>query len=88
MSQGAMNAVQIAVWLVAIGGGLIAATKALAEMHRSNNQRSEDMRWKRAEKGKECIDEIFSNRLAAAACPKLLRLNRDCSPNSPSMAQS
>ena len=65
------DAFQIGAWVVAIAGGLIAASKALTEMRRSNEQRHEDMRWKQAEMAKRCLDEIFDNSLARAAMKML-----------------
>lgn len=62
---------QIGTWIVAIVGGLVAASKGLTEMRRSNEQRHEDMRWKQAEMAKKCLDEIFSNSLARAALKML-----------------
>jgi hypothetical protein len=58
------NDFQIGAWAVAIIGGLITAWKAIA-------QRQEDMRWKRAEMAKKCLDEIFGNHLAQAAMKML-----------------
>jgi hypothetical protein len=62
---------QIAAWLVAVVGGLIAAFKAITELRRSNDQRQEDLRWKRAEMAKTCIDELNANSLARSALKML-----------------
>jgi len=65
------DAFQIGAWVVAIVGGLVAASKALTELRRSNEQRREDMRWKQAEMAKKCLDEMRSNSLAQAAMKML-----------------
>jgi hypothetical protein len=62
---------QVGAWFVAIIGGLIAASKAVAEAQRANVQRREDMRWKRAEMAKTCLDEIFGDTLSSAALKML-----------------
>lgn len=62
---------QAAAWAVAVIGGLIAAFKALAEHRRFNDQRCEDMRWKRAEMAKKCVDEIRADPLARSALKML-----------------
>lgn len=62
---------QVAAWVVATVGGLVAAFKAVAELRRSNIQRLEDMRWKRAEMAKKCIDQIRTNAAATAALKML-----------------
>lgn len=63
--------VQLVVWSVAIVGGLIGGAKALSEMHRSNEHRHEDRRWKQAEMAKKCLDELFGNALARSAMKML-----------------
>lgn len=62
---------QVAAWLVAVVGGLVAAAKAVIELRRSNEQRRIDLRWKQAEMAKRCLDELFSNREARAALKML-----------------
>jgi hypothetical protein len=62
---------QAGAWGIAIVGGLVTASKAVTEMRRSNAQRLEDMRWKRAEMAKKCLDEMFGNSLARAAMKML-----------------
>jgi hypothetical protein len=66
-----MNGFQIGAWIIAIVGGLIAASKAITEMRRANTQRLEDMRWKRAEMAKKCLDEMISDVLIQAALKML-----------------
>jgi hypothetical protein len=65
------DAFQIGAWVVAIAGGLVAASKALTEIRRSTEQRREDMRWKQAEMAKKCLDEVFNNSLARSAMKML-----------------
>jgi hypothetical protein len=67
MSLDAKDWWQIGAWIVAILGGLIAAFKGITELRRSNDQRCEDLRWKRAEMAKTCIDELNANSLARSA---------------------
>jgi hypothetical protein len=62
---------QICAWLVAIIGGLVAAFQAVAQMRRSNVQRLEDMRWKRAEMAKKCLDQMWGDGLVRAAMKML-----------------
>ena len=77
MSQVLLNAwLPVVTALVAVIGGLIAAGKAVSEMHRANVQRTEDMRWKRAEMAKKCLDEIFADPLSSAALKMLDWNNR------------
>jgi hypothetical protein len=71
MSSDLKDWFQVGAWFVAIIGGLIAASKAVTEARRSNAQRREDMRWKRAEMAKTCLDEIFGDRLSSAAMKML-----------------
>jgi hypothetical protein len=71
MSSDLKDWFQVGAWFVAIIGGLIAASKAVAEARQSNAQRREDMRWKRAEMAKICLDEIFGDRLSSAAMKML-----------------
>jgi len=63
--------IQICVWVVGIAGGLVAAAKAIAEMRRSNLERFEDMRWRRAEMARKCLDEMLGDRLICAALKML-----------------
>jgi hypothetical protein len=62
---------QVGAWFAAIIGGLIAAFKAVAEMQRSNAQRREDMRWKRAEMAKQCLQEMWADTLVISALKML-----------------
>ena len=55
---------QIAFWIAAVVGGLIASFKAIAEWRK-------DLRWKQAEMAKTCLDEIRNNQLASAALKML-----------------
>ena len=65
---------EIGAWWVAIAGGAMAAYKAIQELHESNRQRhdaieqrKDDLRWRRAEMAKQCLDEIRHDPAAAAA---------------------
>jgi hypothetical protein len=71
MSPDTKDLFQVAASGVAIIGGLVAASKALAEFRRANDQRREDMRWKQAEMAKRCLDEIRNDSLARAALKML-----------------
>jgi hypothetical protein len=50
---------QVAAWMVAVVGGLIAAGLAIYEAFENRKLRERELRWKQAESGKRIIDEIF-----------------------------
>jgi len=62
---------EILTWWMAIVSGLFAAWQGIREWRESNLQRSEDLRWKRAEMAKTCLDEIRHDAGAAAAMKML-----------------
>src|SRR5262249_44293221 len=53
------NPWQVAAWMVAVGGGLIAAGIAIHQAFENRKLRERELRWKQAESGKRLIDEIF-----------------------------
>ncbi len=62
---------EVLTWWTAIAGGLFAAWQGIREWRESNAQRYEDLRWKRAEMAKTCLDEIRDDAGAAAAMKML-----------------
>lgn len=56
------DVVQVAAWVVAIVGGLIAASKAIHETRENRRQRLRELRWKKAELAREIIDKLNSNK--------------------------
>ena len=57
--------------IVAVIGSLVAAFMAIPEFRRSIDQRRENLRWKRAEMAKICVDEIRQNPLSRDALKML-----------------
>ncbi len=62
MDPFAKDVVQVAAWVVAIVGGLIAAFKAIHETRENRRQRLRELRWKKAELAREIIDKLHSNK--------------------------
>jgi hypothetical protein len=65
---------QVAAWLVAAVGGVIAAFKAVSELERSNKERAEALgerreqfRWRQAEMARTILDQTWNDRLARSA---------------------
>jgi hypothetical protein len=71
MDLDAKDFFQIAAWGVAVPGGLIAAWKAVVELHSANNQRKRDLRWRQGEMAKRCLDELFKDRNVSSALTML-----------------
>jgi hypothetical protein len=57
--------------IVGVLGGLVAAYMAIVQFRRSTDQRREDLRWRRAEMAKTCVDEIRRDPLANSALKML-----------------
>ncbi len=53
------NPWQVAAWIVAVVGGLIAAGLAIYQAFENRKLRERELRWRQAESGKQLIDEIF-----------------------------
>lgn len=67
-SVAVMGTLQAVAWLVAAVGGTVAASKAVIELRKANEERREaraneerDLRWRKAEMSKKLLDETFSN---------------------------
>jgi len=65
---------QVAAWLVAAVGGVIAAFKAVSELKRSNEERAEALRerreqfrWREAEMARTILDQMWNDTLATSA---------------------
>src|SRR5688500_14065605 len=71
MAQLIKDIFQVAAWIVAVIGGLIAAGKAISELRNSTQQKKRDLRWRQAEMAKQLLDELFGN-LEARAALKML----------------
>jgi hypothetical protein len=70
--------IQVVTWLVAAIGGVIAAFKAVSELHRSNEERAEairerqvQFRWRQAEMARTILDQTWSNNFARSALKML-----------------
>jgi len=70
--------IEVATWLVAVIGGVIAAFKAVSELHRSNEERAEairerqvQFRWRQAEMARTILDQTWSNSSTRSALKML-----------------
>lgn len=61
------DAVEVIAAIVAVGGGLIAAFKAVREMREQKEQNARDLRWKRAREAMELLNQLNTNSLVKAA---------------------
>jgi hypothetical protein len=71
MDELTKDILQAAVWIVAVVGGLVTASKAVVELARANQQRRLDLRWRQAEMAKRCLDELFGHPEARSALKML-----------------
>jgi hypothetical protein len=62
---------QVAAWIVAIIGGLIAAFKAIHEMRLSRIQRERELAWSRSKEAAALLDRLLADPLARAAAVML-----------------
>jgi len=60
--------VQVAAWMVAIVGGLVAAFKAIQETRENRRQRRRELRWKKAELARDIIAKLYTNKKLHDAC--------------------
>jgi len=52
---------QIGAWVVAIGGGLIAAARAIDESRANREQRKRELRWRQAQAGTELVGKMLDD---------------------------
>jgi hypothetical protein len=67
MSTTDANFWQVTAWQAAVFGGLITAFLAVLQALIATRQRSRELRWKKAETGRDLADRIFSEPLSNAA---------------------
>lgn len=67
MNEETKTLIQAASWLVASVGGLVAAFKAIREMHEKNRISSRELRWAQSKQAKELIDETCSSPFTVSA---------------------
>lgn len=77
MDQGLKDIFQVAAWLAATIGGLIAAFKAIVELRRNREQRQVELHWKKAHEAKKLLDELFDNNYSRNAMRMLDWSGRD-----------
>src|SRR5436309_15186066 len=52
---------QIGAWVVAIGGGLVAAARAIDESRANREQRKRELRWRQAQAGTELVGKMLED---------------------------
>jgi len=65
------DVIQVASWVVAVIGGLIAAFVAIRQLKSNTEQRKTELRWRQANAAKEIISDIHSNYWAKNAVTML-----------------
>ena len=65
------DVIQVASWVVAVIGGLIAAFVAIRQLKSNTEQRKTELRWRQANAAKEIISDIHTNNWAKNAVTML-----------------